>query len=125
MTFPKDDGPSRGELILYQTEDGRSRVECHLDGESLWLSQAAMAELHQTSPQNINIHLRSLYAAGEIVESATRKEYLQVQFEGTRQVTRTIKHYNLDAILAVGSAYARRGMSSSAGGPRNDCANIW
>jgi len=61
-----------------------------------------MAELYQTTPQNITIHLKSIYADGELVEAATCKEYLQVRQEGARQVQRALKHYNLDAILAVG-----------------------
>jgi hypothetical protein len=100
---PPDEGTSgRGELILYVTEDGRSRVECRFENETLWLSQALMAELFQTTPQNVTLHLKELYAEGEVDEAATCKEYLQVRREGTRQVRRFVKHYNLDAILAVG-----------------------
>lgn len=93
---------SRGELILYETEDGRTRVECRFADETLWLSQALMAELFQTTPQNITLHLKALYEEGEIEEEATCKEYLQVRREGTREVRRSVKHYSLDAILAVG-----------------------
>lgn len=91
-----------GEIILYQTEDGRTRVECRFEHETLWMSQALMAELFQTSPQNITLHLKALYSEGEIVDQATCKEYLQVRQEGTREVRRSVKHYSLDAILAVG-----------------------
>lgn len=91
-----------GEIILYQTEDGLTRVECRFADETLWLSQALMAELFQTSPQNVTLHLKTLYSEGEIDEAATCKEYLQVRREGTREVRRMLKHYNLDAILAVG-----------------------
>jgi len=94
--------PIAGELLIYSTEDGRSRVECRFDGETLWLTQALMAELFQTTPQNITLHLRALYAEGEIDAAATCKEYLQVAPEGTREVRRNVKHYNLEAILAVG-----------------------
>lgn len=94
--------PARGELILYETEDGRTRVECRFADETLWLSQALMAELFQTSPQSITQHLKALYEEGEIDEPATCKEYLQVRQEGAREVRRSVKHYNLDAILAVG-----------------------
>lgn len=99
-----DDGidAARGELILYETEDGRTRVECRFADETLWLSQALMAELFQTTPQNITQHLKTLYEEGEIDEQATCKEYLQVRREGAREVRRSVKHYNLDAILAVG-----------------------
>jgi hypothetical protein len=91
-----------GEIVLYQTDDGRTRIECRFAEETLWLSQALMAELFQTTPQNITLHLKALYAEGEIEETATCKEYLQVRVEGGREVRRRVKHYNLDAILAVG-----------------------
>ncbi|MCL4555231.1 MAG: virulence RhuM family protein, partial [Actinobacteria bacterium] len=91
-----------GEIILYQTDDGRTRVECRFSDESLWLSQALIAELFQTTPQNITLHLKALFADGEIEEAATCKEFLQVRREGSRDVQRAVKHYNLDAILAVG-----------------------
>ncbi len=93
---------SPGQFLLYQTEDGLSRVECRFQDETLWLSQALMAELFDTSPQNITLHLKALYEDGEISEAATCKEYLQVRQEGKRTVRRAVKHYNLDAILAVG-----------------------
>lgn len=99
---PNDTPPPTGELILYETEDGRTRVECRLADETLWLSQALMAELFQTTPQNITLHLKALYEEGEIDERTTCKEYLQVRDEGARQVRRSVKHYNLDAILSVG-----------------------
>jgi len=91
-----------GEFLLYQTEDGQTRVECRFSDETLWLPQAGMAELFQTTPQNITLHLKALYAEGEISSAATCKEYLQVRPEGVRQVSRTVKYYSLSAILAVG-----------------------
>ena len=94
--------PSPGEFLLYETEDGRTRVECRFAEDSLWLSQAMMAELFQTSPQNMTLHLKALYSEGEIAAEATCKSYLQVRSEGDRRVRRTVKFYNLDAILAVG-----------------------
>ncbi len=93
---------STGELLLYETEDGRTRVECRFAAETLWMSQALMAELFQTTPQNVTLHLKTLYREGEIEEAATCKDYLLVRAEGMRTVRRTVKHYNLDAILAVG-----------------------
>jgi hypothetical protein len=77
-------------------------VECRFEQETLWMSQALMAELFQTTPQNITLHLKALYAEGEIDEAATCKEYLQVRREGSREVKRAVRHYNLEAILAVG-----------------------
>jgi hypothetical protein len=93
---------SKGEILLYQTEDGRTRVECRFQDETIWLTQAAMAELFRTTTPNINIHLKNVYAEGELTEEATVKDYLIVRSEGARQVERRVKHYNLDAILAVG-----------------------
>lgn len=98
----QDHTPPSGEFILYQTEDGHTRVECRFEAETLWLSQALMAELFQTTPQNITLHLKALYDDQELIEAATCKDFLQVRQEGSRQVRRTVKHYNLDAILAVG-----------------------
>ena len=94
--------PPSGEIVLYQTEDGLTRVECRFVEETLWMSQSLLAELFQTTPQNITLHLKALYADEEISEAATCKDYLQVRIEGTREVRRAVKHYNLDAILAVG-----------------------
>ena len=90
------------ELILYTTEDGASRLQLRVEGGTIWLSQAEIAELFQTTPQNITIHVRTIYSSGEAVEAATCKESLQVRSEGGRQIKRTIKHYNLDLILAIG-----------------------
>lgn len=72
------------EIILYQTEDGRTRIQCRLEDETLWLTQAQMAELFETTPQNVTLHLKSIFAEGELVESATCKDYLQVRLEGGR-----------------------------------------
>jgi hypothetical protein len=89
-------------LILYQTEDGRTRIECRFENETVWLTQALMAELFEVTPQNITQHLRAIYDEGELPESATCKEYLQVRTEGRRQISRSVKHYSLPVILAVG-----------------------
>ena len=91
-----------GEILFYQTEDGRTRLECRFEDESLWMTQAALAELYQTTPQNVTLHLKAIYADGELDQAATCKDYLQVQTEGGREVSRTRKFYSLEAILAVG-----------------------
>ena len=93
---------SNGELILYQSEDGLTRVQLRaLDG-TVWLTQADIADLFATTPQNITQHVRALYAEGELSEAATCKEGLQVRREGERDVQRQVKLYSLDVILAVG-----------------------
>jgi hypothetical protein len=89
-----------GQLLIYH--DGALNLQVRLDGQTVWLTQAAMAELFQTTPQNITIHIGGIYEEGELVEAATCKEFLQVRTEGNRQVQRSLKHYNLDLILAVG-----------------------
>jgi hypothetical protein len=109
MSENESNQPS-GEFILYTTEDGQSRVECRFENETIWLSQALMAELFDTTPQNITLHLKALYEDEEIDAAATCKDYLQVRLEGSRKVTRAVKHYNLQAILAVGfRVRSRRG----------------
>jgi hypothetical protein len=90
------------EILLYQTEDGRTRIHCRLENETLWLTQAQIAELFQTTPQNVTLHLKGIFAEGELDETATCKDYLQVRVEGGREVSRKLRHYRLEAILAVG-----------------------
>lgn len=97
-----DEPLPKSEIILYQTEDGRTRIQCRLDDETLWLTQAQIAELFETTPQNVTLHLKAIFAEGEVSEAATCKDYLQVRQEGGREVTRRLRHYRLEAILAVG-----------------------
>jgi hypothetical protein len=75
------DKPGKSELILYQTEDGKSRLEVRFEGETVWLTQLQMAELFQTSVPNINMHLRNIFAEGELLPEATIKYFLIVQLE--------------------------------------------
>lgn len=91
-----------GEFVLYTTDDGLTRVEMRAEGGSLWLSQAEIATLFQTTPQNITQHVKAIYAEGEVDPEATCKSGLQVRQEGGRQVRRTVRHYSLEVILAVG-----------------------
>lgn len=100
-TMSQDSLP-RSSIILYNTEDGRSRVECRLDAGTIWLTQAQISELFQTTPQNVTLHLRAIYTSGELDQDATCKEYLQVRWEGQREVSRSLRHYRLEVILAVG-----------------------
>ncbi len=92
----------QSELILYQTEDGQTRIRCRFEHETIWLTQAQLAELFQTSVPNINLHLKAIFEEGELQEGATIKPYLMVRAEGQRQVSRMVLHYGLAAILAVG-----------------------
>ena len=92
----------KGEIIIYQSPDGQTELDVRLEGDSVWLSQAQMARLLQVRPQNITMHIRNVYKEGELEQSATCKEILQVQNEGGRSITRNIKFYNLDVIISVG-----------------------
>ena len=91
-----------GELILYTAEDGGVRIQLRAVDGTVWITQAEMATLFQTTPQNITLHVKAIYAEGELLPEATCKEHLQVRQEAARQVKRSLKHYNLDMILAVG-----------------------
>ncbi len=93
---------ARAELVLYATEDGSARFFLRAEDGSVWLSQIELADLFQTSVPNINIHIKNVLEEGELSEVRTVKEDLIVRTEGTRQVRRTVKLYNLDMILAVG-----------------------
>ncbi|MEI6757463.1 MAG: virulence RhuM family protein [Chlorobium sp.] len=95
-------GPSKGEFLLYQNENGKVKIEVRLENETLWLTQQQMADLFQTTQQNISLHLQNIYEEGELEREATHKEYLSVRQEGNRQVTRSLDFYNLDAIISVG-----------------------
>lgn len=90
---------SHGEILLYPTEDGQHRIECRFTSETLWLSQAAMVELYQSSKANISLHLRHIFEEGELVETAVVKPYLTTAVDGKRY---RVNHYHLDAVLAVG-----------------------
>ena len=90
-----------GEIILYQP-DSSIRLEVRMEEETVWLTQAQMAMLFGCSIDNISLHLKNLYAEGEIDVETTSEEISVVRTEGKRQVVRKIMHYNLDAILSVG-----------------------
>ncbi|MGD7035125.1 RhuM family protein [Methylotuvimicrobium buryatense] len=93
--------PFVGDLLLYQTEDGQTRIEVRLQDESVWMTQAMMAELFQTTTQNITLHIKAIYRDGELQVAATCKEYLHVQTEGKRNISRARKFYNLPVIFAI------------------------
>ena len=92
---------NKGEIIMYQPNE-EVRLEVRLENETVWLTQAQMAELFQTTPQNVTMHIRAIYIEEELEEVATCKESLQVRQEGKRMVRRTQKFYNLDVIISVG-----------------------
>ena len=89
-------------IIIYQTEDGQTQIDVRLENETVWLTQAQMVELFQTTKQNISLHVGNVFKEGELEQEATVKEYLTVQKEGKREVARQVKYYNLDVIISVG-----------------------
>ena len=92
----------QSEIILYQTEDGRTRIQCRFEDETVWLNQSQMAELFHTTQQNVSLHVRNIYEEGELEHGATHKEFLSVRQEGARSVQRRVEFYNLDVIISVG-----------------------
>ena len=90
------------EILIYQTEDGKTKISVRLENDTIWLTQRLIADLFQTTPQNITIHLKNIYEEGELDEKLTCKDFLQVQIEGKRKVERNQKYYNLDAIISIG-----------------------
>jgi len=89
-------------LILYTTEDGRSRIQLRADEQTVWLTQREMAELFDVTTDNVGLHLKNIFEDGELIREATTEDSSVVQIEGQREVRRTVTLYNLDAILAVG-----------------------
>jgi hypothetical protein len=98
----KNEGENRSEIVLYQAEDGTSRIQVRFEDETVWLTQLQIAELFQTTKQNISLHIQNIFDEGELLPGATVKEYLTVQTEGGRRVQRALDHYNLEMILAIG-----------------------
>jgi hypothetical protein len=99
MKKKKEPVSAKGELILYQTEDGHTHIEVRLQDETVWMSQQAMAELFQSTKQNISLHLNNVFDEGELLEKRVVKEYLTTAADGKNYRT---KFYNLEAIVAVG-----------------------
>lgn len=89
-------------IQIYRSADGQAQVEVRFDQETIWLSQAQMAQLFNTSADNISLHLKNIFTEQELDETATTEDFSVVRQEGRRQVTRRLKHYNLDAVLSVG-----------------------
>ncbi len=98
----KEISTPNSEILIYQSPTGNIKIDVRLENETVWLTQKLMADLFQVKPQNITMHLKNIYEEGELDEKATCKDYLQVQKEGNREVSRKQKFYNLDAIISVG-----------------------
>ena len=93
------DPQPQSSIILYQTEDGRTRIQCRFEDNTVWLTQALIAELFQVTPQNVTMHLKAIYAEGELAEEATCKDYLQVRGEGGRRITRSLQRLASGLVL--------------------------
>ncbi len=92
----------KGEILIYQSSSGNTKVDVRIENETVWLNQNQMAELFQTTKQNISLHIRNIFEEGELDENSTVKDYLTVQLEGKRRVKRPTQYYNLDVIISVG-----------------------
>jgi len=93
---------NNSQILFYQMEGGKTKIEVMLEDETVWLTQKLMAELFQTTKQNISLHIRNIYDEGELTPDSTVKEYSTVQKEGSRRVSRVVDFYNLDMIISVG-----------------------
>ena len=89
-------------IIIYQSDDGNTQIDVRFENETVWLTQAQMVELFQTTKQNVSLHVNNVYKECELEEKSTVKEYLTVQQEGKRNVSRKVKYYDLDVIISVG-----------------------
>lgn len=96
------DDQNKGEIIVYQSDDGRIKLEVRLQDETVWLTQQLIAELFQTTVPNISMHIRNIFEEGELTPQATVKKFLTVRREGNRDVRRELEFYNLDMIISVG-----------------------
>ena len=92
----------QSQIILYQTDDGSTKLHVMFEGETAWLSQNQMAELFETTKQNISLHISNIFKEGELSKQSTVKDLLTVQKEGGVEKKRFVEHYNLDAIISVG-----------------------
>ncbi|MEI6091787.1 MAG: virulence RhuM family protein [bacterium] len=93
---------NKSQIIIYKTDDGRTKIQVRFDGDTVWLTQNALAELFQTTKQNIGQHIKNIFDEGELQPNPTVKNFFTVQIEGTREVSRNIEFYNLDLIISVG-----------------------
>ena len=92
----------RGEIIIYRAEDNTIQLDVRMENETVWLSQQQMVHLFNTTKQNISLHISNIFREGELQKETTVKEYLTVQTEGNRQISRKVLYYNLDVIISVG-----------------------
>jgi hypothetical protein len=92
----------QSEIVLCQTEDGQTRIQCRFEEGTIWLTKTQLAERVQTGVPDINLNVKAIFADGDLTEATTIKSYSIVRKEGIREVSRNVLHYRLEAILAVG-----------------------
>ncbi|MBW1746277.1 MAG: virulence RhuM family protein [Deltaproteobacteria bacterium] len=93
---------NNSQILIYQTEGGKTKIEVRLENETVWLTQKLIAELFQVGVNTVNYHIKELYSEGELMPEATIRKFRIVQKEGKREVSRTVDFYNLDMIISVG-----------------------
>lgn len=92
----------KSQIVIYKSKTGETKIDVRFDGDTVWLTQNALAELFQTTKNNISLHVKNIFEEGELLKSATVKNYLTVQKEGMRDISRDLEYYNLDLIISVG-----------------------
>ncbi|MEI6316857.1 MAG: virulence RhuM family protein [bacterium] len=92
----------KSQIVIYKTQNGETKIDVRFDGDTVWLTQNALANLFQTTKNNISIHVKNIFDEGELSQNATVKKFLTVQKEGIRKVSRELEYYNLDLIISVG-----------------------
>lgn len=93
---------NQGKIVIYQTDDGDTKIDVRFVDETVWLTQAQLCELYQTSKSNVSEHIKNIFEEGELEENSTVRKFRTVQNEGERIVTREQLHYNLDMIISLG-----------------------
>ena len=102
QSSPNLPAPAGGDFLLYQTEDGRTRIEVRFEGETVWLSLNQLADLFQRDKSVVSKHIKNVFDEGELLPQSTVAKFATVQKEGNREVSREIEFYNLEVILSVG-----------------------
>ena len=102
MRLMSGENPEKSQILLYQTDDWQTRLEVHLEGETVWLSLNQMAELFQRDKSVVSRHIRNIFDEGELERDRTVANFATVQMEGAREVNRDVEYFNLDVIISVG-----------------------
>lgn len=92
----------QSQIVIYKSPSGETKIDVRFDGDTVWLTQNSLAELFQTTKNNISMHVKNIFEEGELSQNTTVKKFLTLQKEGVREVSRGIEYYNLDLIISVG-----------------------